>query len=68
MITYDVTSVRSHRLLRWNEFARPPGALSQACASRDLTAAIAFSVIGLLGSFIFTHFFPDGLAVLAQMQ
>ena len=66
--SYDVTTFRWRRM-RWNEFARPLAALSTPSASRDLTAVVVFSVIGLLASLLFVLFFPDGrLAFLAQMS
>jgi uncharacterized MnhB-related membrane protein len=39
----------------------PLAALSTPSASRDLTAVVVFSVIGLLASLLFALFFPDGL-------
>ena len=67
-MNYHVTTVRSRRLLRWNEFPRLRAALSTPPGSRDLTAVVVFSVIGLLTSLLFAPFFPDGLlAFLAQV-
>lgn len=65
--SYDVTTFRWRRM-RWNELPRPLAALSTPSASRDLTAVVVFSVIGLLASLLFVLFFPDGLlAFVAQV-
>jgi hypothetical protein len=65
-INYDVATVAS-RPLRPSELTRSP-AQSMSSVSRDLTAVVVFSVIGLLASLCFALFFPDGLlAFLTQV-
>jgi len=67
-MNYDVTAVRSPRLPRRNEIARPLAVTSTLLQSRDLTAVAVISAAGLLASLLFVLLFPDGLAtILAQV-